>query len=249
MALKPILDSWQYDMMTPFLATVRRAKPIRRPLVALMQILPVIALGLAGDRVMAIEEPDYRVVRQTPDFELRRYEAKILAETEVPGPFDKAGNRAFCILADYIFGANQTSRKIAMTAPVSQRPATGDDENADVRIEMTALVTQRPKIEEPETYVVSFVIPERFALDSVPKPNDSRITLREEPGRLVAARRYSGRWTESRYRREGARLLAAVRGAGLIPTGRPVYARYNSPFSLPFLRRNEVMVEVSDMDD
>jgi hypothetical protein len=64
----------------------------------------------------------------------------------------------------------------------------------------------------------------------------------------MAVRGYSGRWTRSNYRREEARLLEAVSARGFEALGAPVYARYNSPFSLPFMRRNEVMVEVRRLD-
>jgi hypothetical protein len=196
-----------------------------------------------GTNAMAVEEPDYTRVRTFPDFELRRYPPYTVAETEVTGPFDEAGNQAFRILAGYIFGDNRADTKIEMTAPVSQRPAAGEGE----RIEMTAPVVQRPASgTEGETFVVSFVMPERFTLDTLPEPIDPRVRLREEPGKLMAARRYSGRWTETNYRENEARLLRAVEAAGLKPVAVPVYARYNSPFSLWFMRRNEVMVEVAE---
>ncbi|RKT46412.1 SOUL heme-binding protein [Thiocapsa rosea] len=192
---------------------------------------------------MAVEEPDYRVVRTFSDFELRRYPSYAVAETEVAGPFDEAGNQAFRILAGYIFGDNRADTKIEMTAPVTQRPAAGEGE----RIEMTAPVVQRPASgTEGETFVVSFVMPDRFTLDTLPEPVDPRVRLREEPGKLMAVRRYSGRWTETRYRENEAQLLRAVEEAGLKPLAAPVYARYNSPFSLWLMRRNEVMVEVAE---
>jgi hypothetical protein len=210
----------------------------------LARITVAFLLTFSGGQAMAIEEPDYAVVREGAGFELRRYGPQLLAETEVQGRFDKVGGDAFRILADYIFGNNQASEKIAMTAPVTQRPAAGDDEESGTRIEMTAPVTQRASGPEADSYVISFVMPSRFTLETVPRPNDPRVTLREVPGRLMAALRYSGGWGESRYRRHEAQLLQAVRAAGLTPIGEPIYARYNSPFSLPFLRRNEVLVEV-----
>jgi hypothetical protein len=130
-----------------------------------------------------------------------------------------------------------------MTAPVSQRPAAGE------RIEMTAPVVQRPERgADGETFVVGFVMPSRFSLETLPEPVDSRVRLREVPSKLMAVRRYSGRWTESAYRENEARLLSAVEETGLSPVAAPVYARYNSPFSLWFMRRNEVMVEVTSPD-
>ena len=88
---------------------------------------------------MAIEEPKYEVVKTYPDFELRRYAPYLVAETEVTGDFDEVGNRAFRILADYIFGNNRRQEKLEMTAPVNQRPAAGGGE----KIAMAAPVAQR----------------------------------------------------------------------------------------------------------
>jgi hypothetical protein len=201
-------------------------------------------LLLAGGNAVALEEPEYEVVKSYPELELRRYDPHLVAETEVRGAFDEVGNRAFRILAAYIFGENRAREKMAMTAPVSQRPAVGEGQ----KIAMTAPVKQRPQAgPEADTYVLSFVMPSGYRLDTLPEPLDSRVRLREEPARLMAVHGYSGRWTEANYREQESRLLAAVERAGLTPVGAPVYARYNSPFSLWFLRRNEVMVEVEPL--
>lgn len=204
-------------------------------------ILAGVQLMLIGANAMAIEEPKFEVVEAYPDFELRRYEPFLVAETEVTGDFDEVGNQAFRILAAYIFGENRSQAKMEMTAPVNQRPAAGGSE----KMEMTAPVTQRSKGGDGSgTYVLSFVMPSGYSLESLPEPLDPRVLLREEPAKLIAVRSYSGRWTEANYRENEAVLQAAVEKAGLTPVSAPVYARYNSPFSLAFLRRNEVMVEV-----
>jgi hypothetical protein len=209
---------------------------LRGALLVVVAALPL----LIGGNAMAIEEPSYQVVRTYPGFELRRYKPYIVAETEVSGGFDEVGNQAFSILAGYIFGNNRSKTKIEMTAPVSQQPAGGGE-----RIGMTAPVTQKPLAgSDGNSYIVSFVMPARFTLQNLPEPTDPRVHFREEPARLMAVRRYAGRWTEENYRRNESALLAAVRDAGLKAIGEPIYARYNSPFSLWFLRRNEVMLEV-----
>ncbi|KAA6184580.1 heme-binding protein [Thiohalocapsa marina] len=215
---------------------------------------------------MATEEPVYTVLRTTPEFELRRYPPLRLAEVEVRGGFDSVGGEAFRLLAGYIFGDNQGNTRIDMTAPVTQRP--GSAPSIGERIAMTAPVTQRPATREPdrdpardqpadgeqataadqadEAYVVSFIMPAEYdTLASLPRPNNPRVTLREAPARVMAVRRYSGGWREDRYQEQEANLLAAVQAAGLTTRGPPVYARYNSPFSLPVFRRNEVMIEVA----
>jgi hypothetical protein len=190
---------------------------------------------------MATEEPRYEVVQQFEAFELRRYAPQLLAETEVAGDFNDVGSQAFRILADFIFGNNRQQEKISMTAPVSQQPSAGE------KIAMTAPVTQTPKpgVGARGTYIFSFVMPAQYTRASLPQPVDPRVHIREAPARLVAARRYSGTWDEARYREHESILLQAVAQARLMTVGAPVYARYNSPFSLWFLRRNEVLIEVA----
>lgn len=219
------------------------ASASKRPAALLIPVFVV--LSLFGGPAMAIEEPAYEVVKTYPEFELRRYAPYLVAETEVRGDFDEVGNRAFRILAGYIFGDNRSREKMEMTAPVNQRPAPGEGE----KLEMTAPVSQRRTDGAGAGgYVFSFVMPSGYTLETLPEPLDPRVRLRGEPARLMAVRGYSGRWTEGNYRENEAILLAAVERAGLKPLSAPVYARYNSPFSLWFMRRNEVMVEVSAAD-
>ena len=197
---------------------------------------------------MATEEPQYQILQTIEDYELRRYEPYRVAEVEVRGDFEDVGSEAFRILAGYIFGDNQGETKMAMTAPVSQRPAETTREQAGTRLEMTAPVTQRPAGSEMDSdgYVISFVMPASFTLETLPRPNNPRIRLREEPAGRVAARRYSGSWNEARYREEVRHLLDALQRDGLQSRGTPIYARYNSPFSLPMFRRNEILVPLAD---
>ena len=189
------------------------------------------ALLLSAIPAMATEEAPYTVVKQYPGFELRRYPPLLVAETRVSGDFDGVGNPAFRTLAEFIFGKNRTGESIAMTAPVNQRPA------------VPAATGPKPSPEQGD-YVLTFVMPKGFTASNLPAPTDPRIEIRTEPARLMAARRYSGRWTLENYRTEESALLAAVRDAGLVATAPPVYARYNAPFVPWFMRRNEVLVEV-----
>lgn len=190
---------------------------------------------------MAYEEPRYEVVERREGFELRRYAPQLVAETRVTGEFDEVGSRAFRILAGYISGANRPQARIAMTAPVTQAPESKSGEE----IAMTAPVTQTSETEDgAQAYTFAFVMPSEYTRDTLPEPTDPRVRIREVPARLVAVRRYSGGWSEARYEREEQALLEAIAGAGLVLRGQPEFARYNSPFSLWFLRRNEVWVEV-----
>jgi hypothetical protein len=195
-----------------------------------------LALLLAATSTVALEKLDYQTVESGEAFELRRYPSHVVAEIEMSGDFSAVGGQAFGALADFIGGNNRAREKIAMTAPVNQRPANGQ------RIAMTAPVTQTAL--GAGAYVVSFVMPAKYTLDTVPQPVDSRIRLREVPARLMAARGYSGTWSEANYRENEQALLAALAAAGLKPVGPPIWARYDPPFMPWFLRRNEVLVAV-----
>ena len=183
----------------------------------------------------ATEEPEYQVIRQLADVEVRQYAAYIVAEVVVPGPADKAGNQAFPILAGYIFGKNKGERKFAMTAPVTQAAV-------PVKLEMTAPVTQSAA---PGGFRVQFVLPKGVTLASAPEPIDPRVHLREVLPSQVAVIRYSGFWSQSNYEEHLARLQAALRDADIAWSGEPVYSRYNAPFTPWFLRRNEIWLHLA----
>ena len=188
---------------------------------------------------MAGEQPSYRVVEKFPDLEVREYAAYLVAETEASGTRESAGNAGFRVLAAYIFGKNRGENKIAMTAPVTQ--AEGQ------RIAMTAPVTQARRDGEAggAPWVVQFMMPSGFTLETLPEPLDPAVRFREVPARRVAALTYSGTWAESRYLEHLARLREAMRREGLEPAGEPVWARYDPPFMPWFLRRNEILIELA----
>lgn len=189
---------------------------------------------------MAIEEPTYEVVRAYPDFEIRRYAPVLVAQTRIEGvPFAEAGNRAFGILAGYIFGKNKGAKKIEMTAPVTQTAAASEGE----RIAMTAPVMQAA--DPSGATVVQFAMPAQWTLATLPEPVDPRVELREVPARTVAAIRYSGTWSAARYEEHLAKLREALAREGLAARGEPVWARYNGPTTPWFMRRNEVLLEVA----
>ena len=182
----------------------------------------------------ATEEPEYQVVREIADIEVRQYAAYAVAEVVVVGPAGEAGNQAFPILAGYIFGKNKGERKFAMTAPVTQAAA-------PVKLEMTAPVTQSAA---SGGFVVRFVLPKGVTAASAPEPLDARVQLREVVPEQVAVIRYSGFWSESNYAEHLAKLQTALRAENLKWTGEPVYARYNAPFTPWFMRRNEIWLNL-----
>jgi len=194
------------------------------------------ALTGAAPAAMAIEEPRFETVMQQGAFEVRRYAPYMVAEVQVAGDFEQAGGRAFRLLANYIFGGNQGQREMAMTAPVIQAPA------PPVKMAMTAPVTQTAS---DGGWRVQFVLPSDITAANAPVPNNPKVTVREEPARTVAVVRYSGMWTAANYAEHVALLKESADKAGLRLQGEPVLSRFNGPLTLPFLRRNEVWMEVA----
>ena len=209
-------------------------------------LVAALLLTMIGS-AMALEEPHYDVVAQTPDYELRRYPSYLVAEVDVEGDLNSAGNRAFKILAGFIFGNNQGSTKMAMTAPVTARQI--DEKKADQSGDVTIAtqVTSRPRATD-ERYTYSFVMERSYTLQSLPAPNDPRVRIRQTEPRLMAVKRYSGRWNERNDQGHADALITAVETAGLGRIGEPEMARYNPPFMPWFMRRNEVMVQVAPSD-
>jgi hypothetical protein len=186
---------------------------------------------------MSLEEPEYTVLLEVDDIEYRQYEPYLVSETlvENTADFKDAGNEGFRRLFDYISGDNLVKEKIAMTAPVTRAPISE-------KIAMTAPVQQGEAV---EGWRVSFMLPTEYTIQTAPVPTDDRVQITEVPGRLMAVLRYSGRWTAKNFIENKERLRDAVDRESLGRAGEFESAAYNPPFMPPFMRRNEVMVEIS----
>jgi len=184
---------------------------------------------------MATEEPKFSVESKTESYEIRKYDSVLVAETKIEDSFDEAGNKAFRVLADYIFGNNKSKTKIDMTAPVTQL-------SSGEKISMTAPVSQ---VRDRNGFLVQFTMPKQFTMANIPEPVDPRVRIRAIPPKRVAVFSYSGSWSESRYQKKLAEFREALEKKGVRTTGEPIFARYNSPFRLSFLRRNEIWLEVA----
>ena len=182
---------------------------------------------------MALESPRYVVVQRYAGFELRDYAPYLVAETVVEGTREEAGSEGFRRIAGYIFGGNRGSRKIAMTAPVTQQKGT--------RIEMTAPVSQQG---DGGRWTLQFMMPSSWTRDTLPEPNDPRVHIAERPARRLAVLRYSGTWSEDNFAKHRRELEAALTREGLRAIGAPEWARYDPPWKPWFMRTNEIQVEV-----
>lgn len=185
---------------------------------------------------MSLEQPDYTVIHREGDVEYRQYDSYLVSETliEDAGSYEAAGNEGFRRLFRYISGGNESRAKIAMTAPVEQA-------QSSEKIAMTVPVQQS---NSAEGWRIAFMLPSKYTLETAPQPRDARVQVREVPGRLIAALRFSGRWTSSNFEKKKRALLASIEEQSVRPVGELQSAMYSAPFMPPFLRRNEVLVEV-----
>lgn len=193
-------------------------------------------LVLMSSEAMAIESPQYTVVYTDESVEYRQYEPYIVAETFVDNSvsYKSASNQGFMRLFRYITGSNSVQVDIDMTAPVQLSSVSEE-------ISMTAPVQ---RVETEEGWRIAFMLPSRFSMETAPLPTDERIYLRPVAGQLMAVVRYSGRWTERNYDKHKEKLLESVEAAAIESIGVVESAAYDAPYVLPFLRRNEVMIEV-----
>lgn len=186
---------------------------------------------------MAYEEPKYDVLEKSDAFELRAYKPMIVAEAFVEGDLDSASSKGFRLIADYIFGNNKSqngaSEKISMTVPVTMEPKSE-------KINMTAPVSMQ---ENAGKWRVHFVMPSKYTLETLPTPNNADVKLRQVESKKFAVIRFSGFAGEEKTAKKTEELLAWLQSKQIKPAGAPELARYNAPWTLPFLRRNEVMVE------
>ena len=199
-------------------------------IIALILIVGV----LAGPVMSDVEKPDYKVIQSEQNIEIRQYEPMIIAEVEVDGKREDAIGDGFRLLADYIFGNNTVQQVISMTAPVQQK------ENQ--KIAMTAPVQQQST---GKSWRMSFVMPSKYSMDSLPVPNNNRVRLKEILTKKFVVIEFSGTNSNENVTEHENQLMNYIEANQIKIIDSPKYAFYNPPWSLPFLRRNEVMIEIN----
>jgi len=188
-----------------------------------MVLICILYSLFAFNTAMATEEPKFNLLEKENSFELRSYQPQIIAEVYVDAGMEESSRKGFRLIADFIFGNNTAqsgkSEKISMTAPV------GVQENKN-------------------GWKVNFVMPSQYTVDTLPKPNNAQVSIKQVPVKKFAVIRFSGLVNEEKMHQKVKELNEWMVNKNLKPISSPELARYNPPWTLPFLRRNEVMVEV-----
>lgn len=185
------------------------------------------------------EEPAHTVERVENGVEIRAYGPRVAAETTVEGADEAARSEGFRRLAGYIFGGNDRDIKIAMTAPVGQHPGGVRGE----QIAMTAPVAQQR--DDNGEWVIQFFMPADKTLATLPTPENSAVRLVDVPAAAIAVRRFSGRASHEVVASQTDALLKSLEGTDFRPSGIPAAWFYDPPWTVPFLRRNEIAVTVT----
>ena len=193
------------------------------------------ALSIVGIRV-GTEEPHHLTRRLTDSVEIRRYGPRIAAETTVAGEKQAALSTGFRRLAGYIFGGNHHDTSIAMTAPVSQQPSSGED------IAMTAPVSQTGDAEQGWT--VRFYMPSKWSMETLPSPDDDEVRLVPVPAETVAVLRFTGDRGPTAVADRTAELHKVLADNNITSAGEAVAWFYDPPWTLPFRRRNEIAIPI-----
>jgi len=181
------------------------------------------ATSFERERERMVETVKYEVIRKTGKVEIRRYPQIIIAKVENPEV------EAFDLLYQFITGKNRQKTKVKMTTPVVSQ-----------QIAMTSPVLS-------DTGSMAFVMPAEYTIETTPEPADSNVRISEVPARLVAALRFSGGWSETRFEKEKEELLDELSRAKTKTKGSVFTMLYNPPFIPGFLRRNEVAIEIEEL--
>ena len=195
-------------------------KPLLRFSVFLIALLAYLTASVPA---MSYEEPEYFIVKKTDVYEVRQYKNRTVAEVTY-GEEDSG----FRVLFDYISGANKGSKEVEMTIPVTQSK----------EIDMTVPVTQSTTDGKMS---MRFFLPMQYSKQNAPEPNDERVRIIDLPAEYFAVISYSGFASDGNFEEHYTKLKSALDKDGIVIKGPPIKATYNSPFTLPFLRRNEAM--------
>jgi len=248
----PIQKSWLDSIAVPatgeqgrdaMTSTPQSSTLFRRAAAVALTSMWLLVSPAATAQLFQLEEPAFETLKKASEFELRNYRPMVVAEVLVQGDVATAGKEGARLVKDYIFrqGANEPTdtdkngKKISMTVPVTM-------EKTPEKISMTVPVTMESSA--GSGYRLHFVMPSKYTLQTLPKPMDPRVTLREIPAQKVAVVRFSKFSTEATIAAQTALLQSWMAEQGLKAAGKPQFARYDPPFVPPLLRRSEILIAV-----
>ena len=174
--------------------------------------------GIFGIRLY--ENPPHKILKQETDFEVRKYSELLVAKTLIASTYEVSSKSSFKRLAGYLFGGNQTHKRMSMTAPVFIENKSGG-------------------------WLMTFVLPKQLDFDSLPIPEDKQVEVTTEPSKKWAVMKYTGFPNEEVMKQMAAKLSSAIKKTSQYRViSEPRWAQYDGPMVLPFLRLNEVQIQV-----
>jgi hypothetical protein len=185
-----------------------------------------------------LERPTYKVLEKKSGFEIREYSPYIIAKVKVDGNIDGSVNSAFGELAGYIFGGNNSSEKLAMTTPVETSQV---NEEPSEKIAMTAPVETT---QSGDKMVMSFMMPTKYSLETLPKANSKNILFEEVPSGKFAVSYFSGYISEDKRLKETEKLVGLLEQENIEIIGEPSLLQYDQPWKFPLARTNEIKIEI-----
>ena len=178
-------------------------------------LIYVMALFFYFSELMAYEESKYRLIKKTDIYEIRHYPERLVAQTTYSS---KNGN-GFRKLFKFIDGSNKSNIEIKMTVPVTEKVIN-------------------------EKITMQFFLPKDFTLENTPAPKDNEIIITSIKEGFYAVIKYSGRLSNNNFVKHKNILHEALLNDGIKMSKIPIKAIYNGPYTLPVLRRNEVMYNI-----
>jgi len=205
----------------------------RRKIIILIVATMLVGALATGPIMSNVETPSYKVIQSKGKIEIREFDPMVIAEVQVVGRRKDAISSGFKLLADYIFGNNISQENIDTTATI-QRPASE-------KIAMTAPVQQQLA---NNSWLVSFVMPSEYNLEDLPKPKNVEVKLKNVPVKRFVTIQFSGTSSDENLAKHKKLLVEFIKNNSISVTGTSKYAFYNPPWTLPLMRRNEVMFEI-----
>ena len=193
------------------------------------------AVVLTGPIMSKVEKPKYIVNFTEVDIESRSYDSMIVAEVLIKNSREESISQGFRVLADYIFGNNVSAEKIPMTSPVIEQKSE--------KIPMTAPVKQQIK---DNIWSIQFIMPAQYSMDSLPKPNNNTVKIKLIPPAEYVVIKFNGKNENKNIQIHEDKLKEFIEKKDLEVKGKPIYAFYNPPWTIPILRRNEIMIEIKN---